>query len=663
MMLMATKGAPMLTENSDIPLILFVEDDELHVSAMQRSFKNAEKKYQLSFVGTLNDARTALTLQFPDLIITDYKLPDGDGTELLLAANGLCPVILMTSHGSEQFAVNAMKSGVHDYIVKSAAAFETMPLTVKHALNTWQLVVARKAAEETVHHAKQDWEQTFDAVPDLISIIDASHTIIRVNKTMAERCGLTQEELIGRKCHEIMHGTSEPHSDCPYIKMLQDGRGHSVCIEEKRWERTFDITVSPLHDDRGQIRACVHVARDITEGKKAEEERLAMESQFLQTQKLESLGVLAGGIAHDFNNILTIILGHCYIIEGNFDPETDQKVRVKEIEKAAQRAADLCHQMLSYSGKNVLVQTRINLWLMVDENVKMLTSAIKKNVGIELDLTYAVPEINGDSAQIQQVVMNLIINAAEAIGDNNGTLKILLKKIVIADDHAETDFLGNPIMPGSYACLEVTDSGSGMDAETQKRIFEPFFTTKFTGRGLGLSAVLGIIKSHEGALQLLSTPGIGTTFKVYFPSYDKTNIVETKLAARPVPLTTVRGTILLVDDEESIRIIGSALLKAIGFSVITATNGREALEICREQGSVIDLVLLDLLMPVMGGFEAYRKLRKIDPSIPVVICSGCSAEEIQEDIDSDKYAAVIQKPYGPDQLRTTLMKLLNAASE
>ena len=642
------------------PLILFVEDDELHISAMQRSFKNTGKEYRLSFVGTLNDARTALALQIPDLIITDYKLPDGDGTELLLAARGLCPVILMTSHGSEQFAVNAMKSGAQDYIVKSASAFETMPLTVKHALTTWGLVAARTKAEETVRHAKKDWEQTFDAVPDMISIIDASHTIIRVNKAMAELCGVTQEELIGRRCHEVMHGTIDPHSDCPHARMMQDGLGHSVCIEEKRWDRVLDVTVSPLCDETGQIRACVHVARDITERKRAEEEKAAYEAQFQQTQKLESLGVLAGGIAHDFNNILTIILGHCYIIAGNLDPETDQKTRVKEIEKAAQRAADLCHQMLTYVGNNSLAQTRINLWLMVDENVKMLTSAIKKNVVIERDLKYAVPEISGDNAQIQQVIMNLIINAAEAIGDKNGTIKITLKKTIIPDDHTDVDFLGNPILPGSYACLEVTDSGSGMDAETQKRIFEPFFTTKFTGRGLGLSAVLGIIKSHEGALQLSSTPEAGTTFKVYFPAYGRTDIVET---AKTVPVTRARGTVLLVEDEESIRIIGSALLKAIGFSVMTATNGREALEICRVQGSRIDLVLLDVLMPVMGGFETYRILRETDPEIPIVICSGYSAEEIQEGINDDEHASVIQKPYSPDELRNTLLKLLKADTE
>ena len=392
---------------------------------------------------------------------------------------------------------------------------------------------------------------------------------------------------------------------------------------------------------------------------RADEEKLALEHQFQQTQKLESLGVLAGGIAHDFNNILTIILGHCYIIDEDIDSELDQKTHVKQIERAANRAADLCRQMLNYAGKNTLVQSRVNLWLLVDENVKMLQSAIKKNVGIELDLKYSVPEITGDIAQIQQVVMNLIINAAEAIGDKNGTIKIGLKKTIVPADQAETDFFGTTTLPGDYACLTVSDSGCGMDAETQKRIFEPFFTTKFTGRGLGMSAVLGIIKSHEGSLQLSSTPGVGTTFTIYFPSSGKSEAVEATQTAGSVHSTKASGTVLIVDDEESLRIIGSALLKAMGFSVMTASNGREALEIYRERGSGIDLILMDLLMPEMGGIDAYLLLREISPAIPIVICSGYGIEGMSEEFDNDEYTAALQKPYKLDLLRNTLTKFID----
>jgi len=645
----------MQTGDPSAPLILIVEDNDSHVSAIQRAFKNDGNRFRVVIAGSMNDALAVIDKQDPDLVICDYKLPDGDGTWLLLTAKDRHPIILMTSQGNEQVAVDAIKAGAQDYIVKSAATLESLPLTAKHALETWALVVARRKADKAVRRGKRDWERTFDALPDLISIIDINHTIIRVNRSMAERFGLTPAKLVGRKCCELVHGMELPQANCPVVGMTRDGLVHNKEYQEKIQDAFFDITVSPLYDEEGKITSYVHVMRDITERKFAEEERQKLQQQFQQTQKLESLGVLAGGIAHDFNNILTIILGHCYIVDQNIDSGMDQKTHVKHIEKAAGRAASLCHQMLAYSGQNKMVQARINLWLLVDENVKMLQSAIKKNVNFELDLKFDVPEIPGDCAQLQQVVMNLIINAAEAIGDKNGIIKIALKKIAV---QAETDFLGNSIPPGNYACLTVSDNGCGMDEETQKRIFEPFFTTKFAGRGLGMSAVLGIVKSHNGALQLSSTPGFGTTFKVYLPLAAVTDIAETSPQNNFYVSEKGCGTILLVEDEDALRIIGSALLKAMGYTILTAANGREALEIYSERGSGIDLILLDLVMPDMGGIDTYRVLREISPTLPIVICSGYSFEDIFEEVEGDDQTAMIQKPYVPEQLRDILMKFL-----
>ena len=208
-------------------------------------------------------------------------------------------------------------------------------------------------------------------------------------------------------------------------------------------------------------------------------------------------------------------MGHCYMARENMIPEHQFKAAFRKIETAGSRAKDLCRQMLTYAGKSPMEQTQFNLWLLVDEVVKMLQAAIKKNVSIELDLKRDVPEINGDTGQIQQIVMNFIINSAEAISDGNGTIRVVLTKVVFEEDGTETDTFGTVIKAGAYACLEVTDTGCGMDEATQKQIFEPFFTTKSTGRGLGMSAIHGIIKSHGGALQLTSKPGVGTTFKVF----------------------------------------------------------------------------------------------------------------------------------------------------
>jgi len=400
------------------------------------------------------------------------------------------------------------------------------------------------------------------------------------------------------------------------------------------------------------------IAQDISARKKAEEERREMERKFQQTQKLESLGVLAGGIAHDFNNILTIIQGHCFMARDEHCTEIPPEAHILRIEDAVHRAAQLCHQMLAYAGQKTLSHSRIKLGPLLKDMVKMLQSAIAKNVVIRLDLESDQPEIMGDPAQIQQVVMNLIINAADAIGDNNGAIRVALTKMTSMPNREECDFFGSTIPAGSYACLEVSDSGCGMDDETQCRVFEPFFTTKFTGRGLGMSAVLGIITSHNGALQLSSRPGAGTDFNIYLPLCSTPGAVFTEPADRPVDQAQQNGTILLVDDEKSLRIIGSSMLKRMGFSTITASNGREALEILSKRDSGIDLVLLDMIMPEMGGVEAYHELRKLSADLPVVMCSGYSIEGFSLDLDKDKHAGCIQKPYKPDQLRDVIVKVL-----
>jgi signal transduction histidine kinase/ActR/RegA family two-component response regulator len=438
--------------------------------------------------------------------------------------------------------------------------------------------------------------------------------------------------------------------------MIQTGKAHSTRIEDKRFNGHFNIMAAPLFDEEGVLTGCVHIMHDITEIKRAEEERQNLEKQLQHAQKMESLGVLSGGIAHDFNNILTIILGHCYILKADIDSGIDAKIHVEQIEAAGNRAADLCRQMLTYAGKSPLLQTKFSLSQLVDEVVKMLNSAIKKNVTIKVDLNHDIPMIIGDSSQIQQVIMNLIINAGEAIGDNQGTIAVNLKKTVIDDSTTpETDYFGSRILPGSYACLEVSDSGCGMSDETKQRLFEPFYTTKFTGRGLGMSAILGIVKAHNGTLQLASTPDVGTTFKVYIPlnsvqeQFEDVMLIDTIETA-----ISAKSTILLVEDDDMLRTMESALLETLGFSTITAANGREALELYKARINEIDLIMLDLVMPEMGGVEAYHELRKIDLEVPIIICSGYGVESVADIIETDVRASFLHKPYNTGELLRVL---------
>jgi PAS domain S-box-containing protein len=515
-------------------------------------------------------------------------------------------------------------------------------------------VTKRKHAEAELRDSKNHYQAIVSSFDGQIYICSQDYKILFMNNSLIERTG---HDAIGEPCFKTLHGLE---TVCPWCVNERVFKGEIV-----RWEvqspkdgRWYYVVNTPIYNEDGTISKQAMI-QDITERKQTEDANRQLEQQFHHAQKLESLGVLAGGIAHDFNNILTVILGHCYVAsEGPFS-EQESKRHFEQIETAGNRAADLCRQMLTYAGKSQLVQTRVNLWLLIDEVVKMLQAAIKKNVTIELDLNRNVSDINGDTGQIQQVVMNLIINAAEAIGENNGTIKVTLSNLLVADGTTEMDTFGTVVHSGAYTCLEVSDTGCGMDEETQKRIFEPFYTTKFTGRGLGMSAIRGIVASHNSLLQLSSTPGVGTSFKVCFP-VSETSYSEEVSPATPAlaSLEHWAGTVLLVEDEQTLRVIGTTVLEIFGLSVMTAQHGREALEIYSSHSAEIDLIMLDLLMPVMGGVEAYHELRRIDPTVPIIICSGYDTESISDVIKNDPFTGFVHKPYRPEGLQNEIMRMM-----
>ena len=491
-------------------------------------------------------------------------------------------------------------------------------------------------------------------------VINLTGNIQMFNGRFEALTGLPREELSGHSFSSLFSGNARTQVDEELRKVASGIEVNSTF--ETSLSRHDGLTLRlffgavPLLSNN-TISGVIISLDDTTARFNAEEERLELERRFQQTQKLESLGVLAGGIAHDFNNILTIILGYCYVFKEEIDSQSTHADYLKKIEDAANRAADLCQQMLSYAGKNELKHAPTRMNSLVDEIVKMLHSGIKRNVAIELDL-HDVDMIIADSSQIQQIVMNLIINAAEAIGEKKGTIRISLRKEEVAPEQSETDFTGRTIMAGRYVCLGVSDNGCGMDKETLNRVFEPFYTTKFAGRGLGMSATLGIITSHGGALQLSSEPGAGSGFKVFLPLPAKSDSADNWPVLCQTPNIQVSGTILLVDDEEELLTLGRIRLSAIGFSAITATNGIEALELYREQGDNIKLVLLDLLMPEMNGIETYLRLREISRTLPIIFCSGCSKEELSADIIDDNYTGYLSKPYKPDQLQKILLETL-----
>jgi signal transduction histidine kinase/CheY-like chemotaxis protein len=397
----------------------------------------------------------------------------------------------------------------------------------------------------------------------------------------------------------------------------------------------------------------LNIARDITELKKADEERLLLERQLQHTQKMESLGVLAGGIAHDFNNLLAIIIGRCSL--ASIKPETAEG-QISSIEKAARRAAELCRQMLAYAGKSNVSRVLLNMGDLVYDMVDMLRATIKQNVSITLDNTAKICFINGDASQIRQVVMNLIINAADAIGDDQGEISVSLTRILLLPEHSEKDYLGAVIAPAEYICLEVTDNGSGMDEETKRRIFEPFYTTKFTGRGLGMAAVLGIITGHKGALQLHSQQGHGSTFKVFLPPVRTGRRSESMQSVEPYQWRG-NGKVLLVEDEEHVMSVASEMLQELGFTVIEAKNGSEALSRFQKNFGDITVVLTDIDMPVMDGYTLFRELKTLKPELPIIIATGFGDIDVSSRIGREEIAGLASKPYSLDQLRDVMSRV------
>jgi CheY-like chemotaxis protein len=315
--------------------------------------------------------------------------------------------------------------------------------------------------------------------------------------------------------------------------------------------------------------------------------------------------------------------------------------------------------MLVYAGKSIHTPTQVIMWMLVDDVIHTLKTTLSQNVVINTSYSSDIPSIVADAGQLRQMVMNLIINASEAIGKEQGDIHVSLSIVSIKKDTLVPDDLGESIPAGSYLCLEVTDTGCGMDKETKRRIFEPFYTTKFTGRGLGMSAVLGILKAHKGVLQLFSQTGKGSTIKVCLPLPISEPAADETLNQATAPLPWLgSGTILLVEDEEQVRVIAKIMLEMFGFTVLEAVNGREGLELYGEYGANITLVITDIGMPVMDGYEMFRELKKFNPSLPIIISSGFSDYEVASRIDCGDIAGLISKPYSENQLREVLKSVV-----
>jgi PAS domain S-box-containing protein len=415
-------------------------------------------------------------------------------------------------------------------------------------------------------------------------------------------------------------------------------------------------------DATGRPRRAAGTHLDITAARVAADENDALEKKIQETQKLESLGVLAGGIAHDFNNLLTGILGNASLARLEMPPGSPGLDSLAEVEKAAERAANLCKQMLAYSGRGRFVVQRLNVNQVIEDTTHLLSISIGKGVVLRFNLAAGLPAIEVDVTQIRQVIMNLVINASEAIGPRSGVIAIS-SGVVRADAAYLNTVAYTPApVPGDYVWVEVSDNGCGMSPATLAKIFDSFFTTKFTGRGLGLAAVLGIVRGHRGAIKVYSEPDKGTTFKLLFP------VVEgpaTPLETRVVPPVSwhAQGHLLVIDDDETIRTLSVRMLNRIGFTTEMFGDPREAIESFARDPRRFDLVLLDLTMPHLGGEETFRRLRAVRSDLRIVLMSGFTEEDVVSRFSGKGLAGFVQKPFDSANLITELRRVLEASPD
>jgi two-component system, cell cycle sensor histidine kinase and response regulator CckA len=373
-----------------------------------------------------------------------------------------------------------------------------------------------------------------------------------------------------------------------------------------------------------------------------EEARRRLEGKLLQSQKLESLGVLAGGLAHDFNNLLAAILGSVDLAALELPVSHSVREHLQLIGKTSEQAGELCRQLLAYAGKGRFELSDVDLSSVVSEVEQLLRASISKSAALELDLAAGLPAVRVDLAQVRQVLLNLVINASEAIGEATGTIRIVTGRVQVDESYLAAEHLQCAAGVGDYVYLEVSDTGGGMSHEEIEKIFDPFYTTKFTGRGLGLAAVLGIVKGHQGIIKIYSESQQGTSFKVMFPEAESP--VETEVE-QPSEQWRGDGLALLIDDDPNVRGVGSRLLEALGFEALTAEDGAVGVRTFQEHADRVRVVLLDLTMPNMGGEEAFRELRKIRSDLPIILMSGFNQQDSISRFVGEGLAGFLQKPF------------------
>ena len=631
--------------------LLMLEDSEADAALITRELQRLTPPPDVRHVQTEASFAAALREFVPDIILCDHNIPSFGGWAALAIARQLAadvPFILVTGSLDEETAVAYLKGGATDYILKDRLI--RLGPAVLEALDSARQRQALRRQERLLR-------QIIDADPNLIFVKDWEGRFVLVNEATAAVYGTTVDGLLGKTDADFNSNQVEvAHFLRDDREVMSSGRSKLISEEpvtnpatqQTRWFQTIKVPLALPDDDSPKL---LGVATEITERKRLEE-------QLLQSQKMEAVGQLAGGVAHDFNNILTAIVGYADLLAAEFTGTNSRHLEdLEEIRKAARRAAALTRQLLAFSRKQVLEPRIIDMNGVVMNLEKMLRSLISENISLQTHLATDLAAARADPNQLEQVIMNLAINARDAMPEG-GSLTIETGNATLDEDYAAQHV---SVLPGEYVMLAVTDTGCGMDEHTKARIFEPFFTTKAPGRGtgLGLSTVYGIVKQSGGNIWLYSEPNKGTTFKVYLPAVHAAPEDIGKLAP-PELAQRGGGTVLLVEDDDQLRRLAHRALAAQGYTVLEAERGATALDIARRHKGVIDLLLTDVIMPDTNGRKLADALRASRPGLRVLFMSGYPDGAIGSQGVLDHGVAYLAKPFSTDGIIRKVREVLKA---
>jgi PAS domain S-box-containing protein len=580
----------------------------------------------------------------PDLVLSDVMMPRVDGITLVRSLRASpktrnLPVILLSARAGDEASVEGLETGADDYLLKPFSARDLVARVRAH-LDTARARTSALRASET------RFRRLAESGIIGITISDAEGRVLEANDAFLGIAGYSQEDLLAGEIHDLFSSSDRNLGSVTAEDQTVGRSWEGECTRKDGRRVPMLVAVAPLENGE-RISICLDLS-----------ERKRLEEQFRQSQKMEAVGRLAGGVAHDFNNILSVILGYAEMVCAELDADEPLRADVEEIRTAAVRAADLTRQLLAFSRQQRIEPKVLSLNRSVAGMEKMLRRLLGADVTLTLLLGAGLWGIKADPGQIEQVVMNLAVNARDAM-PQGGKLTLQTTNVELDEDYAR---LHHEVQPGAYVMLAVSDTGIGMDTQTQARMFEPFFTTKEKGKGtgLGLATVFGIVKQSDGHIWVYSEPGEGATFRLYFPRVSEAT--ESTPSERP-PSEVPRGneTVLLVEDDAQVRTLARSILRRSGYVVLEASNGGEALLICEQHGAKIDLLLTDVVLPLMSGRQIVERLKPMRPDMKVLFMSGYTDDAVLQHGVLDSGVAYIQKPLTPASLTRKVREVLGLA--